>query len=83
MTLAKGLGSGLPIGASWSQAEASWKVEARRARQHLRRQSALLRRRAGDASIWWSANTPPTPPKVGAYFIGALRELQAGFDVYR
>ena len=47
MTLAKGLGSGLPIGLVVAKKTHHATVEARRAWQHLRRQSALLRGGAG------------------------------------
>ena len=49
LTSAKGLGSGLPIGAIDREKVDHGAVEARRARQHLRRQSAQLRRRHRDA----------------------------------
>ncbi len=43
MTLAKGLGSGLPIGAVVARRSHHAEMEEGRARQHFRRQSALLR----------------------------------------
>ena len=43
MTLAKGLGSGLPIGMVVAKAAHHAEVEARRARQYLRRQPDVLR----------------------------------------
>ena len=45
MTLAKGLGSGLPIGAVRGEEALDGKMAARRPRQYLRRQPALLRGR--------------------------------------
>ncbi len=49
LTSAKGLGSGLPIGAVIARRSDHGTVEARRARQHLWRQSRDLRRRHRDA----------------------------------
>ena len=49
MTLAKGLGSGLPIGMVVAKKTHHGEVAARCARQYLRRQSAVLRRCAGDS----------------------------------
>ncbi len=48
MTLAKGLGSGLPIGLVDGATQAHGKVQTGRPRQHLRRQSAVLRGCAGN-----------------------------------
>ena len=49
ITLAKGLGGGLPIGACIGVGAAGDAVRARRPRQHLRRQPGRVRRRAGGA----------------------------------
>ena len=49
MTLAKGLGSGLPIGVVVAKKSIMEQLDPRRPRQHLRRQPALLRGRARDA----------------------------------
>ena len=79
MTLAKGLGSGLPIGAVVAKQTPDGAVEARRARQHLRRQSDRLRRGERDASTSskpaWSATPRPSARTSSA----RLRELAREF----
>ena len=80
MTLAKGLGSGLPIGMVVAKKTHHGEVAARRARQYVRRQSrcvALLRWRPLDlVEREYAANAA----RVGEYFIGKLRELKLRYD---
>ena len=75
MTLAKGLGSGLPIGAVVAKRRHHGAVEARRARQHLRRQPARLRRGASRRWTWSAADMAANAATVGEHFMGRLREL--------
>ena len=63
VTLAKGLGGGLPIGACLAIGPAADLMTPGTARQHLRRQPGLHRRGAGGAAgagrptTWWNAPT--------------------------
>ena len=62
VTLAKGLGGGLPIGACLAVGPAARPADPRPARQHVRRQPGLRRRGAGGAARCWPTTTwSPAP----------------------
>ena len=77
MTSAKGLGSGMPIGAIIAKKRDHGAVEARRARQHLRRQSAQLRRGDRDARPRAVASTRRTPRRSASTSWGACASCSA------
>ena len=69
MTLAKGLGSGVPIGACLAQGAAAGRIQAGQSRLHFRRQSAGLRGGADDAGSDRGAKTCASMPPRSAQFI--------------
>ena len=75
MTLAKGLGSGMPIGMVVAKAQHHGEMDARRARQYLRRQSAVLRGGARDARSGGTASTARMPPRSASTSWSKLRAL--------
>jgi len=73
---AKGIASGLPLGAFMARGAAHGEVGRGRARLHLRRLSRPLRRRAchpGGHRV--RGGCSPAPPAVGGLLLDCLREL--------
>ena len=82
VTLAKGLGGGIPIGACIGLGEAGGAARARQPRHHLRRQPGRLRRRAGRARHHRGATGCSTPwPRAAPSCADALAAVPQVTDV--
>ena len=80
LTLAKGIGSGLPIGVMRGRQAADGEMAGRRARQHLRRQPDLLRGGAGDAGSRAASEYTENARQQGAYLTEKLKALAGEFE---